>query len=222
MGKVVEGIVLFLYPAVVLAGLWFFDGNVRATASVLLSFFVGRWLISAIVKHRLKTPRHIKDSVIRFTSNRQVSIPVLIQTVSTLAMIGGAAITGSQIMLRFTPFGISLVFFAQFAMSLRSTPIIERFARLKRPDLPPDHVKYCRWLTRMWLLIFIGNSALVFSAAFVEPHWLWAMMVGPASYFYLGTFLAGEYIYRKWRFRDFNQKNPADRALRFIFEGRGA
>ena len=71
---------------------------------------------------------------------------------------------------------ISLIFFFQFAASLRpgSAPIIERFARLARPDLPPENAAYCRRLTKTWLIVFVGNSALVLGAA-------WRLLPAPAG-----------------------------------------
>jgi len=199
MGTVFDGIMLALYPVIVFFGLTYL--NVRWTA-LLLIVLLGRRFIAAIF------------------ASKETSVPVIIQIAATGGLIGGAGISNSEIFLRFTPFLISLVFFAQFAFSLRSTPIIERFARLQRPDLPPDHVKYCGALTKVWLLVFAGNSALVLAAAFVESKGLWAILVGPVSYAYLGTFLASEYVFRKRRFGDYNPKNPIDRMIRAIFKNR--
>ena len=199
MGTVFDGIMLALYPVIVFFGLTYL--NVRWTA-LLLIVLLGRRFIAAIF------------------ASKETSVPVIIQIAATGGLIGGAGISNSEIFLRFTPFLISLVFFAQFAFSLRSTPIIERFARLQRPDLPPDHVKYCGALTKVWLLVFAGNSALVLAAAFVESKGLWAVLVAPVSYDYLGTFLASEYVFRKRRFGDFNPKNPIDRMIRAIFKNR--
>ena len=199
MGAVFDGIVLALYPVIVFFGLKYL--SVRWTALLLL-VLLGRRFVAAI-----------------FTS-KETSVPAIIQIAAMGGLIGGAGISRSEIFLRFTPFLISLVFFAQFAFSLRSTPIIERFARLKRPDLPPDHVRYCLALTKIWLLVFAGNSALVLAAAFVESKGLWAVLVGPVSYAYLGIFLTSEYIFRKRRFGDFNPKSPIDRMIRAIFKNR--
>ncbi len=201
MGKIFDAIILVLYPLIVWLGLTYL--SVRWTAALLL-ILLGRRFIAMV-----------------FTT-KETSVPVIIQIVAMVALIGGAAASGSEILLRFTPFGISLVFFAQFAATLRkgSTPIIERFARLQRPDLPPDHVKYCHTLTKVWLIVFVGNSALVLTAAFIPSKAVWAVMVGPGSYFYLGIFLSAEYTYRKRRFQDFDPKNPLDRLLRPLLRKR--
>ncbi len=192
-GQVFDTVVLAAYPLIVLVGLTWLD--VRWTALLLLVLF-GRKAVAAVL------------------GDRGASAIVLVQVLGTGGLLAGAAISDSEIFLRFTPFLISVLFFGQFAFSLRGTPIIERFARLKRADLPPDHVRYCRGLTKIWLLVFLGNSALVLAAAFVESKALWALLVGPVSYVYLGGFLAGEYVFRKQRFQEFDATNPVDRLLR--------
>ncbi len=201
MGRIFDAVVIALYPLLVLLGLTYLD--VRWTA-LALAVLLGRRFVAQV-----------------FVS-KETSFRVLVQIAGTAALLVGAAWSGSELFLRFTPFGISLIFFFQFATSLRpgSTPIIERFARLQKPDLPEDHAAYCRSLTRVWLAVFVGNSALVLAAAFVREKALWAMLVGPASYLYLGAFLGGEYVHRKRRFREFNPKNPVDRLLEPLL-GRG-
>jgi uncharacterized membrane protein len=197
MGRIFDAVVIALYPLIVLLGLTYLD--VRWTA-LLLAVLLGRRFVSQLF------------------GARETSIPILIQIGGTAALLAGAAWSGSELFLRLTPFGISLLFFFQFATSLRpgSAPIIERFARLARPDLPAENAMYCRRLTQIWLGVFAGNSTLVLAAAFVPDKGVWALLVGPASYLYLGGFLTVEYVYRKLRFREFNPRNPIDRALRSV------
>jgi uncharacterized membrane protein len=193
MGKVFDAIVLGLYPLIVLVGLTYL--NVRWTALLILAL-LGRRIIAAVL------------------TDKGTSVIVLVQILLMAAIIAAAGISGSEIFLRFTPFMISLTFLFQFALSLRSTPIIERFARLKRPELPPDHVTYCRKLTLVWLVVLAGNSVLVLAAAFVESSTLWAVLVGPVSYSYWGSFIAIEFLFRKWRFQEFNPDSTVDRLLK--------
>ena len=132
------------------------------------------------------------------------------------AIIGIAAASGSAFALRVTPFAVSLTFIALFGLSLRTTPIIERFARLQRPDLPPDHVRYIRTLTKVWLGVLSANSLLLLGASLTEDEALWAILVGPVSYGMLGLVFVVEYPFRKWRFQDFDASNPIDRLLKPI------
>ena len=117
---------------------------------------------------------------------------------------------------------ISLTFITVFAMSFKTVPIIERFARLAEPNLSDAEVRYCRKLTKAWMGVLVANSLLVFSAAFVENELIWSILVGPASYALLGSAFVVEYPYRKWRFRRFNQKNPVDRVLKRLIESRAS
>ena len=191
MGKILDAAIIFLYPLIVFCGITFV--GVRWTA-VLLLLLAGRRVISSIL------------------SSRSASKIVLIQTSAMAAIMAAAALAQSELALRLTPFAISLTFIVMFAASLRTTPVIERFARLKKPDLPESHVSYCRSLTKVWVGVMAANSCLVLAAAFVEDEGLWAILVGPVSYGLLGTVFAVEYIVRKLKFQEFDD-NPIDRIL---------
>jgi uncharacterized membrane protein len=201
MGRIFDAVVIAVYPLIVLLGLTYL--NVRWTALLLL-VLLGRRFLAAVL------------------SDRAASLIVLVQALAMAGLIGGAAISSSGLLLRFTPFLISLIFLAQFGASLRGTSIIERFARLKRPEMPPEQAAYCRTLTKVWLLVLAGNSLLVLAAAFVSSKALWAVLVGPVSYAYLGIFIAAEYLFRKRRFQEFDRKNALDRLLEPLLGKGGA
>ncbi len=196
MGKVIDTIVLVLYPVLVVVGLTYF--GVRWTALVLF-LLLGRRLVGVIL------------------TNREGSRVILYQAVAVVTIAGVAAASGSPFVLRIAPFIISLSFIVLFAVSLGTVPLIERFARLKRPDLSEGEVVYCRKLTQVWVGILMANSCLVAVAAFIEDHALWTLIVGPVSYTFLGLVFVVEYPYRKWRFQDFDQESVLDRFLaRFL------
>jgi uncharacterized membrane protein len=195
MGKILDVAIWILYPLIVFCGLTYFD--VRLTAIVLL-LFAGRRFIVLLFSHR------------------STSRIVLIQATLMATIIAGAAASGSAFVLRITPFAVSLTFIAMFALSLRSTPLIERFARLQEPDLSPEKLVYCRNLTKFWIGILALNSALLLFASLCQNEALWAILVGPVSYGMLGMVFAVEYPFRKWRFQDFNEKSPIDRFLKPI------
>jgi uncharacterized membrane protein len=194
MGKLLDAAILFLYPLIVFCGITFL--GIRWTA-VLLLLLAGRRVITSVL------------------SSRSTSRIVIIQASAMAAIMGAAALAQSAFALRVTPFAISLTFIAMFALSLRNTPIIERFARLKKPDLPPDHVAYCRSLTKVWIGVLIWNSGLVLAASFLEDEAMWAVMVGPVSYGWLGSVFTIEYLIRKRKFQEFDD-NPIDRLLKPI------
>ena len=193
MGKVLEAIILFLYPVIVAVGMTYF--GIRVTALILL-VLLGRRIIAMILK------------------NREGTRIVLYHMAFMAAIIGIAGAVESPFALRVAPFMISLSIITLFALSLRTTPIIERFARLQKPELPAPEVVYCRKLTKVWIGCLGANSTLVLTAAFVDDKVLWALLVGPVSYTFIGMVFVVEYPYRKWRFQDFNDKNPIDRLLK--------
>lgn len=193
-------VVLVLYPVIVFAGLRYL--GVRTTA-LLLFLFMGRRFISMIL------------------SSRSTSTPVLVQAAVIAAIQGAAAATGSALALRGSPFVISLTFVAHFVLSLRTTPLVETFARMERPDLPEAHVAYCRRVTEVWIGVLSLNSILLLVAMLIEDEATWAILVGPVSYGIIGLTFAVEYAYRKWRFQDFRRNSAIDRLLKPVL-GRGA
>jgi uncharacterized membrane protein len=191
---------LVFYPVIVFVGLRYV--GVRTTALVLF-LFMGRRFISMIL------------------SSRSTSMPVLVQAALIAAIQGAAAATGSALALRASPFVISLSFVVHFALSLRTTPLVETFARLERPDLPEEHVAYCRRLTEVWIVVLSLNSVMLLVATLVEDEAIWAILVGPVSYGIIGLTFAVEYAYRKWRFQEFRRNSAIDRLLKPVL-GRGA
>ncbi len=201
MGRVLDAVVLLLYPVIVLGGLAYL--GVRWTALILLLLTGRRFVVSLL-------------------SDRSTSRIMIVQAALVVAIIGGAAALGSERALRFAPFAVSLTFIALFALSLRTTPIIERFARLKRPDLPPDHVTYCHKLTRVWIGGLSVNSCLILFACLYGDTTLWTVLVGPVSYGFLGAVFTIEYAYRKWRFQEFEDHNLLDRMLKLMLVRKSA
>lgn len=199
MIKVLDAIILILYPLIVFGGIVYL--GVRWTALLLL-VFVGRRFIALLIK------------------NRSTSRIVLVQATAMVAIAGTAALSGNALALRVAPFAVSLTFIAMFGGSLfgNNTPIIERFARLQRPELPPDHVAYCRNLTKVWVGILSLNSVILLIAALYGEEGLWAILVGPVSYGIIGITFAVEYVFRKWKFQDFSDKNVVDKLLRPVLK----
>ncbi len=193
MGNVFDAVVLILYPVIAAAGMTYL--GIRSTAIILL-LLLGRRII------------------LMFIQNREGTRVVLYQIIVTATIIGIAGLIQSPFALRIAPFMISLSAITIFTVSLRTTPIIERFARLQKPELPAAEVTYCRKLTFVWIFFLATNSTLVLAAAFIENNVLWTILVGPVSYTLLGLVFVVEYPYRKWRFQDFNDRNPIDRLLK--------
>jgi uncharacterized membrane protein len=96
------------------------------------------------------------------------------------------------------PVAMSLAAAATFAMTLRCPPsLIERFARIRRPELPPEAVGYCRRMTVVWVAWLTVNG---FTAA-ILAMWgsldAWALWTGLLSYIGTGMLIIGEIVYRR-------------------------
>lgn len=89
-------------------------------------------------------------------------------------------------------------------------PVISRFARIERGggELPPDIEIYARRLTGIWGGLFAAmaiESALL--AAFA-PLELWSLFTNILNYVFVTLLFAGEYLYRRLRFRHHSHPSP--------------
>ena len=95
------------------------------------------------------------------------------------------------------PVLMSLGVAALFGYTLFSPPsLIERFARLREPDLPPDGVSYCRKVTVVWVVFAVFNGAVAGATALWGSLELWSLWTGLISYLLMGLLFAGELAVR--------------------------
>ena len=100
--------------------------------------------------------------------------------------------------LKLYPVVVSAVLLALFAASLAYPPsAIERFARLREPDLPPEAVAYTRRVTQVWCLFFIFNGAMAFATALWASDATWTLYNGLVSYCLIGVLMAAEWLVRR-------------------------
>jgi uncharacterized membrane protein len=99
--------------------------------------------------------------------------------------------------LRAYPVLVNGAMLAVFASSLRrGMPIVERFARLRHPDLPPHAVAYTRRVTQVWAGFFACNGLVSAALSLWAPwHW-WTLYNGMISYVLIGLLMAGEWLVR--------------------------
>lgn len=104
-----------------------------------------------------------------------------------------AGFTNSGLPLKLYPVMVSAVMLATFASSLRFPPsAIERLARLREPDLPPDGVRYTRKLTMVWCGFFVLNGGAALYSALALSDAAWALYNGLIAYVLMGVLLLGE------------------------------
>ena len=86
---------------------------------------------------------------------------------------------------------------ALFAASLYRPPsLIERLARLREPDLPPEGVRYTRRVTQLWCLFFVLNGSVALYTALFTSLATWTLYNGFIAYLLMGTLFAVELLCR--------------------------
>ena len=91
---------------------------------------------------------------------------------------------------------------ATFAWSLLRPPtVIERIARLTKPNLPPEGIAYTRNVTKVWIVFFLANAAIASACALWASVAVWTLWNGLIAYLLVGALFAGELLYRRHRLR---------------------
>ncbi|AUG53593.1 hypothetical protein [Thalassospira marina] len=110
--------------------------------------------------------------------------------------------------LRLYPVLVSLVLAGVFAATLMYPPtMIERFARLRHPDLDAYGIAYTRKLTCLWVAFFIGNAMIAAVTVLWGTLEQWTLYNGVISYVLIGILFIGEWPVRYWlRQRHENRK----------------
>ena len=92
------------------------------------------------------------------------------------------ASVGGQRRSKFYPVFVNLLMLSIFGASLRQPEsFIERLARLKTPDLPPEAVRYTRRLTMVWCAFFVANGGAALWTVWSGDDVLWALYNGFVS-----------------------------------------
>lgn len=115
-----------------------------------------------------------------------------------IALCTASALLKAHQLLLFYPVVVNLVMLGVFGSSLWSTmPLVERIARLREPDLPPEGVRYTRQVTRIWCLFFIINGSIALFTALHGDMALWTAWNGVIAYLLMGTLMAAEWLVRR-------------------------
>jgi uncharacterized membrane protein len=119
-----------------------------------------------------------------------------------LAFAAVTATTNSELLLRLYPAAVSSGVLLLFAVSLHTPPsMVERFARLQQPDLPPEGVRYTRRVTQIWCIFLAANALTALYTALFASRDAWALYNGLIAYVLMGLLFAGEWIVRKYLFK---------------------
>jgi len=118
--------------------------------------------------------------------------------VALLSLAGVTALTNSETLLRLYPAAMNLGMLLLFGLSLKCPPsMVERFARLREPDLSPAGVLYTRRVTQAWCAFFVANGSAAAYTALYSSREIWALYNGLLAYLLMGALFAGEWLLRR-------------------------
>lgn len=119
-------------------------------------------------------------------------------TAAVLICFGAAALLArSGRLLLFYPCLMSLGAFSMFGLSILFPPtVIERFARLREPHLPPEAARYCRRVNLVWCGFLAANSAVAAWTALQASQRIWLFYNGFLSYVLMGALFSVEFLVR--------------------------
>lgn len=150
----------------------------RYLALLLLSAFLLRW--------RESQP----------ASAGSISSPII---VAATGYFLAAAFVNEAVMLLAYPILVNLTFLGIFAHSLcRPPPIVEKLARLREPDLPPQAVVYTRFVTWVWCGFFLTNGLISAGTVWHGDMAVWSLYNGLISYILMGLLFGVEWLVRKY------------------------
>jgi uncharacterized membrane protein len=99
--------------------------------------------------------------------------------------------------LKLYPVLVNAALLGVFAYSLISPPsMIERFARIREPNLPTRAIGYTRRVTQVWCIFFAANGVIALMTAVWASSAAWTLYNGLIAYLMMGLLFAGEYIVR--------------------------
>jgi uncharacterized membrane protein len=99
-----------------------------------------------------------------------------------------------------------------FGRTLRAgrRPLIASVALAARPDTPDYLLRYSRRLTVLWTGIFVAMTLSDLGLALFAPHGWWSLMANCVNYLLVGGAVAGEYLFRRLRFRAYDHPGFAE------------
>jgi uncharacterized membrane protein len=146
--------------------------------------YVEPWQIAALL---------IVVLLLKSLTNR-MALPLLIAGM----LYGGFAIWHNNLIsLRYYPVLVNGVMLSVFAWSLFFPPsVIERLARIEKPNLSAKGIIYTRRVTQVWCGFFVINGSIALITAVWASFELWSLYNGLIAYLLMALLFAGEYLIR--------------------------
>jgi len=129
---------------------------------------------------------------------------VRVQKIAIVIILFLGAIFYQDLMAKLIPIIIQLslmLFFGRTLLKGKGPSLVERFAQLEFPDIPPVLSRYCRHLTIMWTGFFAFNIVTCILLALFAPVEWWAIFTGMLIFLLTAVLMVTEYIWRYFLFR---------------------
>lgn len=120
-------------------------------------------------------------------------------TVAFMLSAASAAIvwTDSERLLRIYPVLVNLGLLIAFGATLvRGPSMVEKFARIRTPNLSEPAVRHTRRVTQIWCAFFAANGLFSLHTALDWPREAWSLYNGAIAYALIGALLTGEIAWR--------------------------
>jgi uncharacterized membrane protein len=136
---------------------------------------------------------------------------VLLWAAAVIACLAWLVWAAPQLLLFAPPIAINTALALVFGASLRPQhePVISVFARLEQGELPADLARYTRRLTWTWTALFATMAATSLVLAVAGTLQTWSLFANVINYALVALLFAGEYLYRKYRFRHYRHATLA-------------
>lgn len=158
-------------------------------ALVLIRFLSPVWIVGVLIALL---------AVRLLTGWKSAPVPMLLASIAAICAMGLLSAWNSALAMRLYPVFMTGAILIAFASTLVNPPsMIERFARLAEPDLPPSGVAYTRKVTIVWCAFLALNFCVALWTALYASLELWALYNGVISYVLMGLLFAGEFLVRR-------------------------
>lgn len=181
LGHLSRAVLGLLYPlAIYLALQWFEPRYIAATLALFL------------LLRRKRQAAELLAGLSRVS--RGILIVLLLLCLAVL-------IVNNESLLRLYPAVVNFGLLSIFGMTLwQSDSMVERIARLRHAELPPEGIRYTRHVTYAWCLFFAVNGVAATWTAIAASRETWVLYNGMIAYLLMGALFAGEWLLRRYRF----------------------
>lgn len=134
--------------------------------------------------------------VVRLLLGRRGPTELILAAATALVVV--LVLIAPTLAVQFYPVLVSLGFAILFAATFWNPPVmIERFARVTRPDFPDSARPWCRSWTVAWIGFFLVNAAIATWTVVYGTVAEWTLYNGLISYLLIGAMMGGEFALRQ-------------------------